>query len=409
MLLLERTCLTLSASKPDSGLLRMSRRVFSFPVMLGTLLVVLTVLTVRARFSDPDLWWHLKVGEIIWNTHTIPTTDQFSFTTNNHPWIPHEWLSEVLIYGAYRVGGYTGLMAWLCVFPSLLMIAAYTLSSLYSGNAKVALLGALITWLCATVGLAIRPHVIGYLFLITELLIVHFGRSRNSRWFLALPPLFAMWVNCHGSFVFGLGVLAVFLFCSFITMETGSLVCIPWKKNERNLLMLSVVLSLAALFINPMGLKQVLYPVNVMTNLPDNLKFISEWQALRFDEPRDFIFLAIAGLIVLLLIVRSIKIRLPELLLLAISFEMAIRHSRMLFVFGIIAAPIVCRLMADLWDNYEASRDRIPSERRHVAPVNDGNCHWIPPLIRPRTASTSSQSNKCGEFHASPQVVGPNA
>src|SRR5450432_2980315 len=96
--------------------------VFSFPGMLTVALIVLTVLTVRTRFNDPDLWWHLKTGEIIWNTHSIPRTDLFSFTTNNHAWTPHEWLSQVSIYGAWKLGGYTGLMVWLCVFPSLLLI-----------------------------------------------------------------------------------------------------------------------------------------------------------------------------------------------------------------------------------------------------------------------------------------------
>src|ERR1700730_708698 len=82
------------------------RTVFSFPVVLGMLLVVLTVLTVRGRFSDPDMWWHLKTGEIIWNTHSIPQVDVFSFTAAGRPWITQEWLSEVTIYGAYKLGGY---------------------------------------------------------------------------------------------------------------------------------------------------------------------------------------------------------------------------------------------------------------------------------------------------------------
>src|SRR6266571_5166030 len=119
---------------------------FSFPVMVAATLVVLTVLTVQSRFNDPDLWWHLKTGEIIWNTHSIPRTDLFSFTTNNHEWIAHEWLSQVAIYVSWRLGGYAGLMLWLCAFSSMLLLAAYALSSIYSGNAKVALLGALIAW-----------------------------------------------------------------------------------------------------------------------------------------------------------------------------------------------------------------------------------------------------------------------
>src|SRR6478609_1581979 len=95
-----------------------TRRIFSFPVMLCGMLAVLAVLTVRGRFNDPDMWWHLKTGEIIWNTHAIPRVDLFSYTTNHHAWTAHEWLSQLTIYGAYHFGGYTGLMVWLCVFAS---------------------------------------------------------------------------------------------------------------------------------------------------------------------------------------------------------------------------------------------------------------------------------------------------
>ena len=43
-------------------------RIFSFPVAIAGLLVVLAVLTMRSRFDDPDMWWHLKTGEVIWTT-----------------------------------------------------------------------------------------------------------------------------------------------------------------------------------------------------------------------------------------------------------------------------------------------------------------------------------------------------
>ncbi|HJY05956.1 MAG TPA: hypothetical protein VJ323_06540, partial [Bryobacteraceae bacterium] len=69
---------------PESRTPALTRKIFSFPVMLAGMLVVLAVLTVRSRFNDPDMWWHLKTGEIIWNTHRIPTVDLFSYTTNHH-------------------------------------------------------------------------------------------------------------------------------------------------------------------------------------------------------------------------------------------------------------------------------------------------------------------------------------
>jgi hypothetical protein len=199
------------------------RRIFSFPTAIAGLLTVLACLTVRGRFDDPDLWWHLKMGETIWTTHAIPSTDLFSYTTNHHAYVAHEWISQLLIYGAYKLGGYSGLMLWLCFFSSAVLIAGYALCSLYSGNAKVAFLGAMAIWFFSTIGLSIRPQMIGYLLLIVELLLVHLGRSRDPRWFFALPVLFALWVNLHGSFFLGMVVAGVFLFSSWFEFEMGSL------------------------------------------------------------------------------------------------------------------------------------------------------------------------------------------
>src|ERR1700746_2744696 len=229
--------------------------------MLTSLLAMVAVMTVRTRFHDPDMWWHLKTGEVIWTTHTIPTTDLFSYTTNHHAWIPHEWLSQVLIYGAYRLGGYSGLMLWLCFFTASLLIAGYILCSLYSANSKTALIGALTCWGVGTIGFAVRPQMIGYLLLIIELLLLHLGQTRNRRWFFGLPPLFAVWINCHGSFFFGVALAALFLFCSYFNFQTGSLVATGWDPRNRRTLILALILSVAALFINPVGVKMVLYPL----------------------------------------------------------------------------------------------------------------------------------------------------
>jgi hypothetical protein len=335
------------------------RSVFSFPVVMGALLVVLMAFTVRSRFSDPDLWWHLKTGEIIWNTHSIPRVDLFSFTAQGHPWIAQEWLSQLTIYGAYRLGGYTGLMLWLVLLSSLLMIGAYALGTLYAGSCKLGFVAGMVTWLFSTVGLAIRPHMIGYLLLICELLIVYLGRWRDRRWFLALPPLFALWINCHSSFMFGLVVLAIVLACSYFDFGLGLLIGDGWRKEERNMLAAAFALSVAALFVNPIGPKLIWYPFDVMLNQPLNVRTISEWQQPSFESGRGLALLAIAGLILLVPLLRRSPLILQELMLAAVGFGFAVRHERMTFVFGILVAPILCRLLAGNWDRYRREQDSV--------------------------------------------------
>ena len=359
--------------------------------MLGSLLTVLAVLTLRSRFNDPDMWWHLKTGQIIWTTHTIPTTDLFSYTTNHHAWVPHEWLSQVLIYGAYKLDGYSGLMLWLCFFTAALLVAGYALCSLYSGNSKVGFLGALIIWFCATSGLSIRPQMIGYLLLVVELLLLHLGRTRNPRWFFWLPLLFAVWVNCHGSFFLGFCLLGLFLFCSSFHFRMGSLVSSRWNSRNRQALAWSLVLSGAALFLNPVGIRQILYPLNMMLSQPIVLSQVEEWKPLLFSDLRGLGFLAILGCVFLLLLVRRSELFWDELLLLAVGAELAVNHRRMIFVFGILAAPVLSRLLSKLWDSYDAEQDRpllnaaliaisllvaflgFPNHQYLVAQVDEGN------------------------------------
>ena len=338
---------------------RILQRIFSFPVTIAGLLLVLAFLTVRARFEDPDMWWHLATGQVVWTTHTVPTTDIFSFTTNHHAWIPHEWLSQLFIYAAYRWGGYPGLMLWMCLFTSAIFIAGYVLCTVYSGNAKVSFLGALVIFLFATIGLSIRPQLIGYLLLIVELLLIRLGRTRSPYWFWCLPPLFALWINCHGSFFLGIVLAGAFLFSSLFHFRIGSLVSESWNPRHRRIFLYALILSALALFLNPVGVKQVLYPLDTLVHQPLGLSAVQEWQPLQLSSERGILYLALLGSIFLLVIARKSELHFDELLLIALGTWFAGSHERMLFVFGILMAPILARMLSTSWDNYNPEQDRI--------------------------------------------------
>ena len=85
---------------------RLIKALFSFRVMLAAGLVLIYLLTISNRFSDPDLWFHLKLGQTMWDNHSIPSTDSFSYTAYGHPWTAHEWLAQLSIYTVYRWEGY---------------------------------------------------------------------------------------------------------------------------------------------------------------------------------------------------------------------------------------------------------------------------------------------------------------
>lgn len=334
----------------------MRERLCSFPVMLAAALAALAVLTVRSRFNDPDLWWHLRTGQIMWVTHAIPRTDLLSYTTNQHPWVAHEWLSQLSMYAAWKAGDYTGLMLWFCIVTTAFLVIQYASCSLYSGNARVAFLGALTTWFFATIGLAIRPQMLGYTLLACELLILHLGRSRDPRWFYLLPLLFAVWVNVHGTFFFGLIVLAVVFVSGLLNVTAGLLVSRPFDRTQRKALLGAGAFSLAALFVNPVGWRLLAYPLWTILDWRMQLDAVEEWQRLSFDDSRAIGLLAVMGSILVTALVRRMKLYVDELALLTVAFGMAVLHQRLLFAWGIVASPILCRQLGDL---YPTSRGKF--------------------------------------------------
>lgn len=64
--------------------------------------------------ADPDVFWHLKVGEWIVAHHSVPRTDIYSWSAGGRPWTAHQWAWEVLLYEVYRYTGMFGL--WFLVF-----------------------------------------------------------------------------------------------------------------------------------------------------------------------------------------------------------------------------------------------------------------------------------------------------
>src|ERR1700677_1444879 len=202
-----------AAGVSERGLLGLLRRVISFPAMLATLLVGGVFWSGRMFNVDPDLWWHIKVGDSILATHKFPTVDPYSFTVLGQPWIAYEWLGEVLFSWVPRLGGLRGLDALLIVLGSAVVIALYYLGTLRSGNSKAGFVSATVLLILAAVSFSMRPQMLGYLFLILTLIALEKSRQGKplALWFL--PLIFLAWVNTHGSFIIGMGAIGLYYVC----------------------------------------------------------------------------------------------------------------------------------------------------------------------------------------------------
>ena len=214
------------ASAPIAALLQ---RAISFPAMLGMLLVG-AVFVAGSIFSvDPDLWWHIRVGQEILSTHHWPTTDPYSFTVAGQPWIAYEWLGEVLFGGIARIAGLQGLMALLIVLASAVILALYGYTTLRSGNSKAGFVACAVLYALTTPFFSMRPQMLGYFFLILTLIALERFRQGKPRFLWFLPLVFLLWVNTHGSFIIGLGTIFVYWLAGLKKFELGGIEARQWN------------------------------------------------------------------------------------------------------------------------------------------------------------------------------------
>src|SRR5438034_918148 len=118
--------------KTDMHLQRLYRL---FPFLL-LLFFTFSFLYRSDRSFNQDLGIHLKLGEIIWKTHHIPTSNLFSYTNPDFPFINHHWLFEILAYISSITIGFEALLVvkiiiLLICASMILLLAKRTGSSLF--------------------------------------------------------------------------------------------------------------------------------------------------------------------------------------------------------------------------------------------------------------------------------------
>ena len=256
-------------------------------------------------------------------------------------------MSELGAYAVYRMGGYSGLMWLFALLASLLFALVFVLCRRRCESSLAAFLGAVCAWFFSTGGLTLRPHLLGYTLLATELILLD-RALRDRRWLWLLPPLFALWVNCHGSYFFGMAVLGAYWLSSLAEGKWAMVVASAEQHNERKMLGLALLLSGLALCLNPVGIQLLLYPLNVGFQQTTNLNAVQEWLPPDLREGRTLAMIAAALCIPLIASIRRLELPLRDILVTLAGFALALQHVRMMFVFGVVASPLISMVLAPL-------------------------------------------------------------
>jgi hypothetical protein len=195
---------------------------------------------------DADLWGHVKYGEALLRTHVLPSVDPYSYTAGTHPWINHEIVAEAVLAWVARFGG-GAIVAWKTVLGlATLAIVAHLGSRGTRGRGSWLFVGVPAVVVMA-LGWAPRPQVLGYFFFAILLMLLE-TRSL-PRIGLALP-LFSIWANVHGGFLFGLAIFGLAIAVRLVArVRTGG----PGWVREAGLTAALGVGAFVAPMANPYG------------------------------------------------------------------------------------------------------------------------------------------------------------
>jgi hypothetical protein len=177
---------------------------------IGGILIFGGFLYVTATGSDPDLFWHLRVGQWVVEHGDVPHADEYSHTMAGHEWVDHEWAQEALLWKAHA-GGW-----WPAVILSFSFIAFFPFAVWLKRAEGFAYAFAVI--LASAVALrfiGVRPQTVSFslFFILYELLRLRDAAGGRKRVFLSasLPLFFLIWANLHAGFAGGLVLFAAFI------------------------------------------------------------------------------------------------------------------------------------------------------------------------------------------------------
>lgn len=320
----------------------------AFQVLLGLILGARGL----SETIDPDLWWHLRTGELVWNSG-IPTHDTLSLTRQGAPWIAHEWLADLLMW---LVVDSAGLGVLNLLFAAAAAVAFLLVVACSPGRPYLAGTVAVAAAVAAASSLGARPQVLNLLFLAAFVATadrVRRGVLPPPR-LLLLPALTVVWVNLHSGFLLGVAVLLAF------AAGEAAEILLPARRpddtpapSRRRVAWFAATAAacLVAALANPYGWQMWAFaPTTLGSAVIQNN--IVEWLSPDFHEPRYWAFAALLFTGVTAWAAAPGRPPWTDVLLFLGTAAAGLVSRRHIALFAVVAVPIVSRaLVAHLGDS----------------------------------------------------------
>jgi hypothetical protein len=371
-------------------------------IIVFAILLISVFALFSGEISSPDFWWHLKTGEYIYQTGSLPETDPFSFTSSMKDQAGKEspiakfiltqyWLAQVIFYWIYHQFGFQGIIYMRALILALLIFL------LYKGVRREGALPyyALALIIPATAVFyfgffAERPQLFSFLFSFLIVYLLEGFRSSclkespvsksllSLRYLLPVPFIMLLWANLHGGFILGTILITIYLFSEaikYLLKRFGQ----PLPYNSLKALIAAGAISILAPFLNPNGYgafsilierEKGIYN-SIITETISPLRQIS----LGFYSPELAVFFILLFLTTLLLLINLKRADLTDLLIFTSFSAMGLYYARVNPFFTPIATLFLARYSLQTIHTF-SNKGMIRKIRERYALFSD------PPFIR---------------------------
>jgi hypothetical protein len=263
--------------------------------------VLLLVAGRSSFFRDPGTFWHTTTGEKILHEGFI-RTDPYTFTFAGRWWVPYQWLGEVGMALAHRLGGFdTQLLGAATILAA---VFAWLTVRLLRTGLNPAVVAGLVALALAAAGshFHVRPHLVTLACLTVTmvwLVDVDAGRAKLSRlgW---LVPLFVIWTNVHGGMLGGVASLGLVFAGWLLFWLAGRQSPLESWRDVRFLVLVGLGCGLAALG-SPYG-PDLVKTWHVILGEPALRQIIQEHRPLDLTRPYAWPVLGMAAVFLFVLL-----------------------------------------------------------------------------------------------------------
>ncbi len=316
---------------------------------------------------DPDVYWHLLYGHWIIDHMALPTVDMWSWTLPGKSYNLTQWLGEVVIALAERLGGEAGKQALAASLTVLAITCSYRAARCYLSNSTAAIVVALFG--CSVlVSMTCRPHLFTYAGL-TALtwIFAEYGTKGNQRALYFVPAITALWVNLHGGYALGLFYLWLVAGAHIVSAVCSNNV-LQMRRTLAALVLTAIAGSLATA-INPYGIGVWENTAAVGALKSVSLGITGEWVPTNIRDDLGFSYLTIVMATVMAMSFSERRPSTRDASLFVTIFVVGCWASRLSIMASVLLVPLIAKFLGNTPFYRLAFSDREKTEGRIQVPA----------------------------------------